>query len=390
MNFNKLALELHRDLGGKISVNADLTVRNADDLSLAYTPGVAAVCEAIRDDRKEAAQLTIAGRTVAVVTDGTAVLGLGNIGPAAAMPVMEGKCLLLKELGGINAWPLCMNVNSDEELIAAVKAIAPSFAGILLEDIGAPRCFVVEDSLQDLGIPVWHDDQHGTAIVAAAAAINATRALDLDWSDHKVVIAGAGAAGIAIGRLFMSDALAETMGSKPKDVILCDRKGAISSSRTDLTDVKQKTLAWSNQTSATGTLVEAAEGATIIIGVSGPGAIPAAAVSKMADNAIVFALANPIPEIMPDDAFAAGAVIVGTGRSDLPNQINNVLAFPGVFKGMLDAGAQRVTDSMKSSAAYALAMALPVPSPECILPAPLDPDLPKLVAAAVTAAYKAS
>jgi malate dehydrogenase (oxaloacetate-decarboxylating) len=336
---------LHR--GGKIEVTAKVPIKSRDDLSMAYTPGVARICMAIHDDPSAAWNLTVKGNTVAVVTDGTAVLGLGDIGPEAAMPVMEGKAMLFKEFGGVDAWPICLDTKDPDEIVACVKAIAPGFGGINLEDIAAPRCFEIERRLRDeLDIPVFHDDQHGTAIVVLAALINALRLVDKRAEDVRVVMVGVGAAGIAV-----ADAL---FAHGVRDLIGCDRKGAVYAEREGLDAVRRAFAERSNPRGFRGTIAEALAGADVAIGLSGPGTIPADAVRTMAAQPIVFALANPTPEVQPEDVRDDVAVMA-TGRSDYPNQINNVLAFPGVFRGALDVRARTVNEEMKLAAAEAIA-----------------------------------
>lgn len=374
---------IHRQLRGKIGVHNKMPVRTMDDLSLAYTPGVAAPCELIAKDPSQALELTLKSNAVAVVSDGSAVLGLGNIGPLAAIPVMEGKALLFKEYADINAWPICLDTQDTEEIIETVQRIAPVFGGINLEDISAPRCFEIEERLQGLGIPVFHDDQHGTAIVLLAALINACKVTGREISSLKVVINGAGAAGTAIAKLL------RCIGQEPDacisvaDVIVCDSKGAIHRDRDDLNDMKRDLLRFSNHTHRSGTLAEVLPGADVFIGVSKGNLINAEHVKSMAPEPIIFAMANPTPEIMPDVARQAGAAVVGTGRSDFPNQVNNVLAFPGIFRGALDVGAKRITEKMKIAAAYALAGAVSEPTPDRIIPSPLDRSVSPLVAKAV-------
>lgn len=377
------SVELHRKSGGKIGIALRVPLSTKDDLSLAYTPGVGAVCEAIHKNPDELRALTVSGSAVAVVTDGSAVLGLGDIGPRAAMPVMEGKCALFKALAGIDAWPICLDVREPDEIVAAIRAIAPGFAGINIEDIGAPRCFEIEERLQDLGIPVMHDDQHGTAIVLLAGLLNAVKATGKDFSALRVVISGAGAAGRAIVRLLRCINLEPNVCKMVNEVIVCDSKGAIHGGRNDLGAVKQGILEYSNPGGKAGTLKEILAGADVFIGVSKGGLLTADDVRTMAPEPIVFAMANPIPEIMPDEARAGGAVLVATGRSDFPNQVNNVLAFPGIFRGAIDARSTRITDRMKLATAKAIADSVPVPTPENILPSALSPDVAAAVAAAV-------
>lgn len=363
-----------------------MPVRTTEDLSLAYTPGVAAPCMAIAADPTLTTKLTLKGNAVAVVSDGSAVLGLGNIGAEASIPVMEGKALLFKEYADINAWPICLDTQDTEEIIETVRRIAPVFGGINLEDISAPRCFEVENRLQDLGIPVFHDDQHGTAIVLLAALINACRVLDRELSDVKVVINGAGAAGTAITKLLRCIGQESDACVSVANVIVCDSKGAIHSGREDLNQMKKDLLAFSNRDNQSGLLSEVIVGADVFIGVSKGNILFAEDVKNMAPDPIIFAMANPEPEIMPDLAKEAGAAVVGTGRSDFPNQVNNVLAFPGIFRGALDVGATKITEKMKIAAAYALADAVDNLSTDKILPSPLNRCVAPMVARAVAGA----
>ncbi len=382
------SLLIHEQLGGKIGIHNKMPVTTSDDLSLAYTPGVAAPCLAIAADQSLTPKLTLKGNAVAVVTDGSAVLGLGNIGAKASIPVMEGKALLFKEYANIDAWPLCLDTQDTAEIIETVRRIAPVFGGINLEDISAPRCFEVENQLQDLGIPVFHDDQHGTAIVLLAALINSCRVLDLDLSEVKVVINGAGAAGTAIAKLLRCIGQEADACVSVADVIVCDSKGAIHAGREDLNLMKKDLLAISNRSDQAGSLSEVLKGADVFIGVSKGNLLTGDDVRNMAKDPIIFAMANPEPEIMPDLAKEAGAAVVGTGRSDFPNQINNVLAFPGIFRGALDVGATRITEKMKIAAAYALAGAVENLSVDEILPSPLNRAVAPLVAQAVAGAFE--
>jgi malate dehydrogenase (oxaloacetate-decarboxylating) len=377
------SLELHEKLHGKIAVSPKLEITDRASLSLAYTPGVAEPCRSIALDPSRARTLTIKGNSVAVVTDGSAVLGLGNIGALAAIPVMEGKALLFKMYANIDAWPICLDTQDTDEVVETVKRIAPVFGGINLEDIAAPRCFEIERRLQDIGIPVFHDDQHGTAIVILAGLINATKVTGRKLEDLTVVISGAGASGIAVARLLKCVDFRNDLSSPVKDVILCDSKGIISSERTDLNLEKKSTLSFTNITSKNGTLFDAMKGADVFIGLSRGDLLNAGNIRDMAPDPIVLAMANPIPEIMPEEAFAGGARIVGTGRSDFPNQINNSLVFPGIFRGALDAGASRISDEMKLAAAYALAGSVKQPSLDEILPDPLDLSVSPMVSTAV-------
>ncbi len=372
--------DLHR--GGKMTVASTVPLATRDDLSLAYTPGVAEVCRAIADDPALVHEYTWVSRAVAVVTDGSAVLGLGNIGPRAALPVMEGKAVLFKQFGGVDAVPICLDTQDVEQIVAIVQALAPSFGGINLEDISAPRCFEIERRLDEaLPIPVFHDDQHGTAIVVLAALRNAARVLERKLCDLRVTVCGAGAAGVAVTNMLIAG------GVRGDDVVVCDSRGIIHSGRSDLGPVKATLATATNAAARTGDITEALRGADVLIGVSG-GAIPADAVAGMAPDAIVFALANPNPEVHPTVA-ARYASIVATGRSDFPNQINNVLAFPGVFRGALEARATRITDAMKVAAAEAIAgVVADELRPDAIVPSALDPRVAPAVAAAVRAAVE--
>ena len=348
MDYRKVSLEKHYQWKGKIEVIARAKVNDKDSLSLAYTPGVAEPCLEIQKDYDKSWQLTRRSNMVAVITDGSAVLGLGDIGPEAGMPVMEGKCVLFKEFGDVDAFPLCVRTKDVDEFVETVYNISGSFGGINLEDIAAPRCFEIEEKLkQRCDIPIFHDDQHGTAVVVSAALINATKIIDKPLSQCKAVINGSGAAGIAIAKLLM------TLGLK--DVVLCDRTGAIYESRENLNPSKQAIAQITNREMVKGTLKDAVAGADIFIGVSAPGVLTKEMIKTMNPDPIVLAMANPTPEIMPDEAKEAGAKIVGTGRSDFPNQINNVVAFPGIFRGALDVKASQITENMKIAAAYAIA-----------------------------------
>ncbi|MFT7622815.1 MAG: malate dehydrogenase (oxaloacetate-decarboxylating) [Myxococcota bacterium] len=383
VDFYERSLIVHEQLRGKLGVVSKVPIQTSDDLSIAYTPGVARPCEVIANDPSRARDLTIKRNSVAIITDGTAVLGLGNIGPLAAIPVMEGKAILFKTFADIDAWPLCLDTTDTEEIIETVRRIAPVFGGINLEDISSPRCFEIEARLQDLGIPVFHDDQHGTAIVLLAALINSSRVLGRPLESMKVVISGAGAAGIAISQLLRCVSFDTSVCIPVADIIMCDSKGAIHEGRTDLNPVKQKVLAWTNRDNRSGSLQEVLEGADVFIGVSKGGLLNADDIRRMAPDSIVLAMANPIPEIMPDEARRGGAAIVGTGRSDFPNQVNNVLAFPGIFRGALDSGAATIDGAMKMAAAHALADAVRKPTVDQILPDPLDRTVPPQIARAV-------
>ena len=366
-------------LGGKIHMDGNIPLRTRDDLSMVYTPGVARVCQAIAEDRDAAWNLTVKRNTVAVVTDGTAVLGLGDIGPEASMPVMEGKALLFKEFGGIDAWPIALATKDVDEIVAAVAAIAPGFGGINLEDISAPRCFEIEQRLRDrLDIPVFHDDQHGTAVVTLAALLNALRVVGKQPGEAKVVIAGIGAAGAAVTDMLLAAGVQRVVG--------CDRQGVVHLGRGDLTPAKRR-YAERTAPAETGSADEALAGADVFIGLSGPGSVSAAAIGTMAEGAVVFAMANPTPEVMPEEITGTAAVIA-TGRSDYPNQINNVLAFPGIFRGALDVRASAITEPMKLAAAQAIAETVDASelSADYIIPSVFNRAVAPAVAAAVAAA----
>jgi len=382
-NYAERSLIVHEQLRGKLGVTSKMPITSQDDLSVAYTPGVAAPCLAIKDDPSMVRELTMKRNTVAVVSDGSAVLGLGNIGAEASIPVMEGKCVLFKEYAGIDAWPICVNTQSNEDIIKLVRQIVPVFGGINLEDISAPRCFEIEAALQDLGVPVFHDDQHGTAIVLLAALINASKVVGKEMKDLNVVINGAGAAGTAIARLLRCQGHECSTCVTVKDVIVCDSKGAIHEGREDLNDQKKKLLGYTNYSNKAGTLVDSIKGADVFVGVSTGDILTAEDIKTMADDAIVFAMANPTPEIMPEEAVLGGAAVVGTGRSDFPNQVNNVLVFPGIFRGALDANAKQITPEMKLAAAEALASVVKEPNANRVLPSPLDPSVAPIVAKAV-------
>ncbi|MFA7308633.1 MAG: NADP-dependent malic enzyme [Patescibacteria group bacterium] len=374
------SVELHTRLKGKITVRGKQEITGLHDLSLVYSPGVARPSELISKDHAKAYDLTWKGNSIAVVSDGSAVLGLGNIGPEAALPVMEGKAMLFSQLAGIDAIPLCVATQNTDEIVAIVRALAPTFGGINLEDIAAPRCFEIEKALQDIGIPVFHDDQHGTAIVVLAGLINALKVVGKHMADCTVVINGAGAAGSAIAH-FLLQGTGEF--SAPRNLIICDSHGIISSTRTDLTEDKQNLVAITNKENMEGSVRDALMGADIFVGVSRGGLLHAEDIAIMNKDAIVFALANPTPEITPDEARAGGAVIVATGRSDFPNQVNNVLAFPGIFRGALDSRAQRITPAMQYAASKAIADLVSHPTADRILPGPLDPTVVPAVAKAV-------
>ncbi|MEC5125313.1 NADP-dependent malic enzyme [Verrucomicrobiales bacterium BCK34] len=388
MDYGERSLIIHEQLRGKIAVSSKLPIESQDDLSIAYTPGVARPCEVIAEDPAKARDLTLKRNTVAVVSDGSSVLGLGNIGPLAAIPVMEGKAVLFKQYANIDAWPICVDTQDADEIIETVRRIAPVFGGINLEDISAPRCFEVEDRLQDLGIPVFHDDQHGTAIVLLAAMLNAAKVVGKKPEDLRIVINGAGAAGTAIAKLLRCIDQDPEVCTPVSDVVICDSKGAIHSGREDLNPQKQALLKFTNRENHAGSLKEVLEGADVFVGVSKGNLIDRHDVARMAKDSIILAMANPTPEIMPDEAKAGGAAVVGTGRSDFPNQVNNVLAFPGIFRGALDAQAKQITPEMKIAAAHALAGTVEKLCAEKILPSPLNPTVAPLVARAVAAACK--
>ncbi|MCA5586763.1 NAD-dependent malic enzyme [Finegoldia sp. BIOML-A3] len=375
------ALELHEKNQGKLEVVSKVKVNDAMDLALAYTPGVAEPCKKIHEDNELAYKYTNKGNMVAVVTDGSAVLGLGNIGGIAGMPVMEGKSVLFKEFGNVDAFPICLNTQDTEEIISTVKAISPSFGGINLEDIAAPRCFEIEKRLiEELDIPVFHDDQHGTAVIVLSAVINALRIVKKDISDVKIVISGAGAAGIAISNLL-------TLAGAKNNLILNSR-GIIDPDDEKLDEARREIARTTNPNKVKGDLKTAMENADIFIGVSAPGILTKEMVSSMNHDAIVLAMANPVPEIYPDEAKEAGARVVGTGRSDYPNQVNNVLVFPGIFRGALDAKADRITDDMKLSAAYAIAHMVEQPVEDRILPEAFNKDVARNVANAVKKSWE--
>ncbi len=386
-DFDARSLELHEKHKGKLEVRSKFPLRDRADLSTAYTPGVAAVCEAIHQDPSKAKTLTIKANTVAVVSDGSAVLGLGDIGPLAALPVMEGKAVLFKEFADIDAFPIVLDTKDPLEIIKTVERIAPTFGGINLEDIAAPKCFEIEDALQDIGIPVFHDDQHGTAIVLLAALLNACKVTGKKPEDLRVVINGAGAAGTAIAKLLRCVGQNPDVCVPVRDILVCDTKGIISRQRTDLNNAKKMLLIYTNRDDHTGSMEDAIRNADVFIGVSVADLLNEGHIKSMAPDPFVFALANPKPEIMPDVARAAGASVVGTGRSDLPNQINNVLAFPGIFRGALDAGATRITEHMKIAAAHALAEGVEGLSPEKVLPASLDRSVAPRIAEAARKAW---
>ena len=385
MDYSEVSLQKHREWGGKIDYAAKMPIRSKEDLSIAYTPGVAKPCMVIHDEPEKSYELTGRHNLVAVITDGSAVLGLGDIGPEAAMPVMEGKCVLFKSLGGVDALPLCVRTKDVDEFVRTVSLLLGSFGGVNLEDISAPRCFEIERKLKEVSdIPIFHDDQHGTAVVTTAALMNALRVVGKDMKNIRVVTCGAGAAGVAIVKLLLSLGLG--------DVVMCDRKGAIYAGREGLNDSKREIAEITNKTGIRGTLADAMVGADVFIGVSAPNTVTPEMVKSMARDPIVFPMANPVPEIMPDLAEAAGAAVVGTGRSDFKNQINNVMAFPGIFRGALDVRASEINDAMKLAAARALAGLVSEAelSKYFILPEPFDPRVAPTVAKAVAEAAHSS
>ncbi len=381
MDYAKESLRLHGEWKGKIEVISKVPVKTRDDLSLAYTPGVAQPCLEIQKDYNKSFELTARGNMVAVITDGTAVLGLGDIGPEAGMPVMEGKCVLFKTFGNVNAFPLCIRSKDVDEIVKTIKLLAGSFGGVNLEDISAPRCFEIEKRLKEdpeVDIPIFHDDQHGTAVVCVAAVINALRLVGKKWEDVKVVFSGAGAAGVAIAKLMI------TMGAK--EVIMCDRHGIIYKGRPEgMNSSKEEIASFTNKECKKGTLADALNGADIFVGVSSPGLVTEDMVRSMNKGAIVLPMANPVPEIMPELALEAGAAVVGTGRSDYPNQINNVLVFPGIFRGALDCRAKDINEEMKIAAAKAIANIITDDElrADYIIPAPFDERVAPAVAKAV-------
>lgn len=378
MNTGEKALMLHKEWNGKIDTTPKCHVNSREALAIAYTPGVAEPCKVIAQDKKEVYNYTIKANTVAVVSDGSAVLGLGNIGPEAALPVMEGKAVLFKEFGNVNAFPICLDTQDTEEIIQTIIHIAPAFGGINLEDISAPRCFEIEERLKKaLSIPVFHDDQHGTAIVVLAGIINALKVVQKKKEDCHIVVNGAGSAGIAITKLLLRYGFT--------DIIMCDKSGILSKTSAELNWMQKEMMEVTNLSQKTGTLADALKGADIFIGVSAPGIVSEEMVASMNHDAILFAMANPVPEIMPELAKKAGAKIVGTGRSDFPNQVNNVVAFPGIFKGALEGHAAQITEEMKLAAANAIAglVAEEALSEDNIMPEAFDPRVAEVVANAV-------
>lgn len=378
MTTNEKALLMHEKWNGKLEIVSKTPVKTREDLAIAYTPGVAEPCKVIAKDKEAAYKYTMKANTVAVVSDGSAVLGLGNIGPYAAMPVMEGKAVLFKEFGNVNAVPICLDTQDTEEIIKAVTYLAPGFGGINLEDISAPRCFEIEERLKEiLDIPVFHDDQHGTAIVVLAGVINALKVVGKKKEDCRVVVNGAGSAGVAITKLLL------TYGFP--NIIMCDKVGIVSRDTEGLNWMQKKMTEVTNLNNETGSLADALKGADIFIGVSAPNIVTPEMVASMNHDSILFAMANPVPEIMPDVAKAAGARVVGTGRSDFPNQVNNVVAFPGIFKGALEGRATQITEEMKLAAAEAIAGLVPADklSDDNIMPEAFDPQVAEVVADAV-------
>ena len=387
MNYREESLKKHAEWNGKIEVTARIPVNTREDLSLAYTPGVAEPCLAIQADYNKSFELTRRSNLVAVITDGTAVLGLGDIGPEAGMPVMEGKCLLFKEFGDVDAFPLCIRSKDVDEIVRTIYLLSGSFGGINLEDIGAPRCFEIERRLIEMcDIPIFHDDQHGTAIVVAAALINALKIVKKDIADIKIAMNGAGAAGVSIAKHLIN------MGATAGNIIMCNSRGTVYEGKPGLNSEIQEMAKITNKDKVDGTIADALRGADVFIGVSAPGTVTAEMVSTMAKDAIVFPMANPTPEIMPDEAKAGGARIVGTGRSDFPNQINNLLAFPGIFRGALDVRASVINEEMKVATSRALASLISEEdlNEENIIPSALDKNVGKVVAAAVAEAAKAT
>ncbi|WP_352418934.1 malic enzyme-like NAD(P)-binding protein [Proteiniborus sp.] len=377
-DYNELSLKMHRENKGKVSIQSKVRVETKDDLSIAYTPGVAQPCKEIEKCKDKVYEYTAKGNLVAVISDGTAVLGLGDIGPYGAIPVMEGKSILFKTYADVDAFPICLNTKDVEEIIRTVKLLEPVFGGINLEDIAAPKCFEIEKRLdEELDIPVFHDDQHGTAIVVLSGLINGLKLAGKEFKDLDVVINGSGAAGIAIAKLLLSVGV--------KDVILCDRKGAISKDRQDLNPIKKEMVEITNKNSQKGELKDVIKNKDVFIGVSSANCLTKEMVKTMNEKSMIFAMANPVPEIMPDDAKEAGAFIVGTGRSDFANQINNVLAFPGIFRGALDVRASRITENMKIQAAYGIANIVNEDelSVDMIIPSPFNKEVAKAVAEAV-------
>ncbi|MCC6814919.1 MAG: NADP-dependent malic enzyme [Saprospiraceae bacterium] len=384
------AIELHEKAKGKISVENKINIQSTEDLSLAYSPGVAAPCIKIYEDLNKVYDYTIKGNTVAIVSDGSAVLGLGNIGASASIPVMEGKAMLFKRFAGINGFPICLNTQNSDEIVSIVKNIAPVFGGINLEDISSPRCFEIEDRLQDIGIPVFHDDQHGTAIVVLAAIMNFCRLTGRKMEDLRVVVNGAGAAGIAISK-YIGKKDAHTANQQiVRDIIVCDSVGIINKDRTDLNGVKKDLLNFTNKENFGGSIFDAIRNADVFIGVSKEDLLKREDIRTMEKEPLILALANPVPEILPEEAYAGGALVVGTGRSDFPNQVNNVLAFPGIFLGAMRVRAPRITLAMKFAAAEAIASGISDLSRDHIIPPVMDESIAPRVANAVAEIYQKS
>ena len=371
-DIDKRSIALHEKIKGKIQVQNKITVDTMDDLSLVYSPGVAAPCLEIEKTPNRIYNLTMKSNTVAVISDGSAVLGLGNIGANASIPVMEGKCMLFKKFANIDAFPICLNTQDTEEIIQTIKNIAPVFGGINLEDFSAPRCFEIEDRLQDIGIPVFHDDQHGTAIVILAGIMNACKVVNKEFSELKIVINGAGAAGTAIAKILLCIDHNTDLCTPAQEILVCDSKGIISKNRNNLSQVKQELLAFTNKSNLDGSLQDALKDADVFIGVSVGNLLSGDDIQLMANNPIIFALANPTPEIDPEIAKKAGASVVATGRSDFPNQVNNVLVFPGIFKVALENRCAQITSRMKLMTAMAIASFIENPEPDFIIPLPFS------------------
>lgn len=376
MDYFLESLKKHAEWKGKLSVNSKVKISSIEDLSLAYTPGVAAPCKEISKNPEKLFTHTMKQNCVAVITDGSAVLGLGNLGAEASLPVMEGKCVLFKEFAGIDAFPIAIKTQEIDEIASIIKNISPIFGGINLEDISAPACFEIEEKLLDLGIPVFHDDQHGTAIIVLAALINALKVADKSIEDCKIVINGIGSAGTAISKIILSYA-------SPKEMLLCDKEGILSQNQKEINQFQKELAEKTNKENKTGSLADALKDADVFIGVSAPNIVSKEMISSMNEKPIVFSLANPIPEIMPSESKAAGAFIVATGRSDFPNQVNNVLAFPGIFRGALDAKASCINEEMKLVATHALSEHVKEPTAEKIIPSPLDKTVVPAIASAV-------